>query len=345
MALPALNIASNKNDSPHVVILGAGASFASLPKGDKFGRNLPLMYNLVEVIGIQYVFKKYGVEYESDNFEAVYDRLSKSGMHDDLVAEIEREVENYFRDMALPDEATIYDYLVLSLRSKDIIATFNWDPFLAQAFQRNMNVVGYENMPQVVFLHGNVSIGVCRDCMRKGWVNNRCDTCNKQFSSSKLLYPVSDKNYSNDPFLFGEWKQLQKYLKHAYFVTVFGYSAPVTDVEARKLLLDVWSENQVKDFALIEIIDVKSDEQVKDNWKDFIVRDNYLIRNDFFSTYMASHPRRSCDAYAMATLQQNPWRENPLLRGCSLKELQTWIQPLVIEEEGGKLSGKPCATI
>ncbi|GIU47622.1 hypothetical protein [Shewanella algidipiscicola] len=339
MALPALDVSENKNNSPHVVILGAGASFAAFPNGDKNGRKLPLMYNLVEVLGIGYLFEKHGVKYDGDNFEAVYDQLSKSGQHEELVQEIETAVEEYFRDMELPDEPTIYDYLILSHRPKDIIATFNWDPFLAQAYQRNMRAVGFENMPRIVFLHGSVSIGACMPCKTKGWVYNRCDSCGKQFTPSKLLYPVSDKNYSAAPLLFGEWDELQRHVKHAYFVTVFGYSAPVTDAEARKLLLDVWQENQVKDFALIEVIDIKSSEEVKASWADFIVRENYAIYNDFFNSYAAVHPRRSCDAYAMATLQQSPWQDNPFVKGQTLKELQEWTLNLV-EEEQGVLSSK-----
>ena len=33
---------------PHVVILGAGASYAAFPNGDMHGRKLPLMNNFVE---------------------------------------------------------------------------------------------------------------------------------------------------------------------------------------------------------------------------------------------------------------------------------------------------------
>jgi hypothetical protein len=338
MAFPALDVSLSKNNSPHVVILGAGASFAALPKGDKFGFKLPLMYNLVEVLGLQYLFDKHNVMYEGENFEAVYDQLSKSGEHVALVAEIEIAVEEYFRNMELPSEPTIYDYLVLSLRSKDIIATFNWDPFLAKAYQRNIKAVGFENMPRIVFLHGNASIGLCMDCLSKGWVYTSCDKCNKQLHPSKLLYPVGNKDYSKDKFLFGEWDELQRHVKYAYFFTVFGYSAPVTDIEARRLLLEVWKENEVKDYALIEVVDIKSREEVKENWADFIVRENYAVYNCFFDTYMATHPRRSCDAYAMATLQQEPWEDNPFIRPSTLAELQEWILPLVAEESAGKLS-------
>jgi hypothetical protein len=35
--------------------------------------------------------------------------------------------------MEIPDHVTLYDELLLTLRSKDLIATFNWDPLLLQA--------------------------------------------------------------------------------------------------------------------------------------------------------------------------------------------------------------------
>lgn len=337
--LPKLNLKENACNSPHVVILGAGASYAAFPNGDKNNIKLPLMNNLIKILDLNSLFEKYDFIHTDENFENIYDKLSKANKHPDLIKEIDLRVENYFKKMELPDEVNIYDYLLLSLRSKDIIATFNWDPFLAQAFQRNKNIIGYENMPNIVFLHGNVSIGVCYECKRKGWKYNTCDNCSKRFSSSKLLYPVSDKNYSKDTFLSAEWKQLQNILEDAYFVTIFGYSAPITDVEAKELLLNVWTQNKILDLAQIEIIDIQNREGLTETWKDFIVRDNYGIYKSFFDTQMAYYPRRSCDAYAMATLQQNPWRENPLPKNCTLQELQKWILLLVEEEKLGKLSG------
>ena len=37
---------------PHVVFLGAGASVAACPQGDKNGRHLPTMENFVDIIGL-----------------------------------------------------------------------------------------------------------------------------------------------------------------------------------------------------------------------------------------------------------------------------------------------------
>ena len=341
--LPQLDVKNNCNHSPHVLLLGAGASLAACPNGDKNGLEVPLMKNLAEVVGLDKTFLQHGLKYGGEDFEAIYDDLVQSGKSPELVEEINAAVESYFSKLELPDEATIYDYLILSLRNKDMIATFNWDPFLAQAFWRNMQIVGYEQMPQIAFLHGNVAIGVCKNCRTKGWRYNTCTKCGETFSAAKLLYPVRRKDYSSDEFLASEWERLQHYIRYAYYLTIFGYSAPATDVEARNLMLDVWSENTTRDLAQIDLIDVIPKEEVKKNWQEFIIRDrNYGIRSDFFETYLATHPRRSCDALAMATLQQRPWEDNHFPRDISLEELQAWISPLVEEEKTGRLSGQPC---
>lgn len=38
---------------PHVVLLGAGASRAAFPNGDRSGKSIPLMNDLVDVLGLR----------------------------------------------------------------------------------------------------------------------------------------------------------------------------------------------------------------------------------------------------------------------------------------------------
>jgi len=339
---PTLNIEKNSIESPHVIILGAGASLSAFPDGDKNGLKLPLMNTLYEVLNLEPTLSKYDLKYCCENFETIYDRLFTSEKYPDLIEEINGIVENYFRKMDIPDEATLYDYLILSLRSKDIIATFNWDPFLAKAYQRNMDAIGFDQMPQMAYLHGNVAIGVCYECRTHGWLYNKCNKCNRTFIASKLLYPISKKNYSTDEFISYEWNKLQHYMQQAYYISIFGYSAPDTDTEAKELMTNAWNNNLTKDFTQIDLIDIKSKEEVYKNWHEFKIRENFVVCNNFFDTYLATHPRRSCDAFGMATLQQNPWEVNPFPQNLSLSDLQEWIQPLVHEEKEGRFSGKPC---
>src|SRR5436190_220154 len=118
----AEEIAQVKVQRPHVVILGAGASLASLPNGDKNGKSLPLM-------------------------------------------------------------------------KKDLIATFNWDPLLTQAYRRNSQRV---TLPPLYFLHGNVTIGYCQTDNNMGVNWNPCSRCDLPFTPTKLFYPISEKDYHLD---------------------------------------------------------------------------------------------------------------------------------------------------
>jgi len=316
----------NVNHSPHVVILGAGASVASFPNGDANSKRLPLMNDLVEVVGLQRVLKAAGINTPGANFEAMYDELHSSGKHPDVVKEIERRVYDYFASMRLPQEPTMYDYLVLSLREKDLIASFNWDPLLIQAYARNVHIA---KPPSIAFLHGNFGVGVCLEHSRCGYPEQCCLVCGKRFNPCRLLYPVKHKDYSADPFIADEWNELRNHLSWAYFVTIYGYSAPVTDVDARTLMLDVWKKNPSLELAEIEIIDVKPQDELRRTWGEFFVRHHYCICRDVFDSYLFRHPRRSCEAFASATLMMKPWMNNPFPRFQTLKDLQSWVQPLI----------------
>lgn len=94
-------------------------------------------------------------------------------------------------------------------------------------------------------------------------------------------------------------------------------------------------------MAQIEIINIESREELTETWKEFFCRDHYHISASIWNSYLFSHPRRSCEAFAMATLQQSPWENNPFPQTTNLSKLQEWARLLWFEEEDGKLSGKP----
>lgn len=341
-SLPPLDIRNNRNTAPHVVILGAGASLAAFPNGDARGRRLPLMRDIVDTIGLKPLLTKYGVTSGYEDFESLYDGLVTSGAAPELLSRLEREIHDYFAAMEIPSEVTIYDLLLLSLREKDLIASFNWDPFLAQAFKRNRIL---RRLPKLSFLHGNVEIGCCTEHLRSGFMDQKCSVCSKPFAASKLLYPVKQKDYAQNPFIAGEWENLRYNLSQAYIVTIFGYSAPVTDVEAKTLMLKKWKENPYRDLAEIDIVNTRPQDELESTWKEFFVRQHYAIWNDVYNTYAFRNVRRSCEALAMATLQNDPWHENPFPATKDLASLHEWLQPLLREEEGSNFSGQPCPAI
>ena len=337
-------ITPHEDADPHIVIVGAGGSRAACPDGDRNGRRLPLMADFVEVVGLRPLLEPAGIESEASDFEMLYDRLLSSPDHRELVAQIEAKVRAYFEAIELPDSPTVYDYLLLSLRPKDLIATFNWDPLLVQAFRRHE---GRISMPQIAFLHGNVAVGFCADHRRFGWYDDACVICGKAFKSSPLLFPVRAKDYQSQPFIGSQWALLEDKLARAYFVSIFGYSAPLTDVAAREAMLRVWARNDTREIAEIELIDIKSRDELHRHWEDFITRSYYITTDSVFHSYILWHPRRSCDALFAATMQNDPFKDDWFPQFSSVEELREWIYPLYREEielrgSNQYFSGRPC---
>jgi len=338
-SLPPLDIKKNINHAPHVFILGAGASLAAFPDGDRNGRKLPLMRNMVEIVGLETLLQSHDITTGYDDFESLYDGLSTNSENKDLLIELEEKIRSYFSAMRLPDEATIYDFLLLSLRTKDVIATFNWDPFLAEAVKRNRHI---KNLPRIIFLHGNVDVGACIEHNTKGFLEHKCSVCGKQLEATPLLFPVKHKDYRSNPFIKSEWDELQSYLERAYLITVYGYSAPATDVEARDLLLKAWEANDTRDLGEVEIVDIRPKDELEASWKDFFVRQHYYIFDNIERSLTYKHVRRSCEAFAMATLQQTPWAENHYTDSKNLEDIHAWLKQLLDEEDADYLTGTPC---
>ncbi len=324
-------------DRPHVVILGAGSSYAAFPNGDKHGRQLPLMWNIVDVVGLGPLLDKAGIHEHRNDFEKLFSTLAISGKHDDLIVQIKQPVFDYFADLELPDEPTLYDHLVLSLRDKDVLATFNWDPFLWQALNRNAEKCP---MPRALFLHGNTAIGYTehRGQVLMGSLGRVSRQCGQKFESAPLLFPVTEKNYQQDKRIRSAWNDLKAELRDAFVVTVFGYSAPATDVEAVSLLKEGWESKPDRSLEEIEIVDIKSEEELSEKWSPFVYSHHYQTTSSFYDSIIGRSPRRSCEAMWAALMDRVPIHRNLIPQGKSWDELYAWLDVL-LEDEGIK----PCS--
>ncbi len=282
---------------PHVVILGAGASCAAIPDGDKYGRKISAMSGFIEKLGLGNILSKVELITESNNLEDIYMELDERGKVEPVCKEVKNELEvairEYMNGFELPDKATIYDFLVLSLTSKDLIATFNWDPFLVQVIGRVQKYT--KNIPQVAFLHGNVAVGYCSKDNIMGNVGMTC-RCGQTLKPTSLLFPIKNKDYASDIAISKSWKQLKNALKNAYMVTIFGYSAPTSDAEAVAMLKQAWGSVDERKLEEIELIDIRDEEVVIESWNQFIHTHHYSYHTDFFNTTLARCPRRSCEA-------------------------------------------------
>ncbi|MGL2992942.1 hypothetical protein [Flavobacterium sp. TSSA_36] len=323
----------------HVVILGAGASYAStLKTPEKNGKRLPLMKNIVDIVGLNDVVNNLPKEYQilKEDFEKLYCKISKLSEFEEEKIVIEKAVYSYFNELDLPDEPTIYDYLILSLRHrKDIIATFNWDPFLYKAYVRNSEFI---DSPGILFLHGCVSIGFDKSTGWSGPAGWYSKKTQQLFEPTKLLYPVESKDYNSDDFIKGQWGALSEKLKIAERVTIFGYSAPVSDVEAIDLLQKAWGNVEQRTMEEFELIDVRKEDEVRKSWDIFIHSHHYHYATNYFDSSLALHPRRTVESYHHWALPMSPneaFQDGNQIPDnfTSLEQLWDWHRPLVEAEK------------
>ncbi|MFA7331950.1 MAG: hypothetical protein WC326_12850 [Candidatus Delongbacteria bacterium] len=310
---------------PHLVILGAGASYASTPTGDRFGKHLPLMSNLIEILELDDIVSKSGIDCSKGNFETFYSELYLRKDMESQRRELEERIHRYFSSLELPEEPTIYDHLVLSLREKDYVATFNWDPFLVQAIKRNGRRFP---MPRPLFLHGNVAVGYCRHGHSMGDIGSCCSKCGESFVPTRILYPVAEKNYQNTEFIDRQWRAIQAILNDTFMVTVFGYGAPATDASAVELLKTAWGGGDTRVMEEIEIIDIRDDNELEDLWSPFIHSHHYRVHSSFYDSWISKHPRRTGEAYIDQFIDAMFIEDNPIPRGLSFTGLWDWFQPL-----------------
>jgi hypothetical protein len=129
--------------SPHVVLLGAGASIACILNGDKNGIKISAMEEIRDHIHLDWY------KGNKTNLEEIFHDI----IDNQLKANLEKQLFDYYCKFQIPDNPTVYDYLIISLSKKDLIASFNWDPLLIQAYQRCLKITN--DLPEIVFLHGN----------------------------------------------------------------------------------------------------------------------------------------------------------------------------------------------
>lgn len=287
------------------------------------------MADFVEVVGLSKLLTQFGVEFERRNFEDIFSELDSQG-RDVERGVLEATVHDYFAQLKLPNSPTIYDHLVLSLRKKDLIATFNWDPFLLQAYSRN----GGSNapLPRLAFLHGNVDIGFCAIDKTSGLQDTSCSKCGKRRTPSPLLYPIKRKNYAANEFIENEWTLLREALQHAFWVTIFGYSAPQTDQEALETMQMAWGGGENRPMEQVEIISIDDPEKLVVGWGKFIHTHHVDVHRDFYDSWMSRHPRRTGEAYINQYMKGKFISDNLIPAAASWNDLREFFRPLVRRE-------------
>lgn len=329
-----------KKQQPHLFILGAGATAATIPNGDRNGKKSPVMEDFLNQTGLQSLISGIKLNTKSKNIEAIYSELYETKEYQDVILKLEDAIVDYYQDLKLPDNPTLYDYLVLSLRSKDCIATFNWDPLLIQAYNRINKITS--DLPELLFLHGCVDVGVCEDCSYvEPLQNKRCSKCGGLLIMPKLLYPVKDKDYTSNIYIRHAWQRFEFYLKSSCLLTIWGYGAPESDAKAKEVMLNAFSSIS-KRFDNIEIIDIADDDVIQQKWEEFFEKTNYhatISKSLLENTFISEFPRRSVEGYVKRNIE-GWWNGSTLeIKEClTFHELAEHFRPLLQNESNNNFS-------
>lgn len=309
-------IQNPKIQKPHVVLLGAGASRAAFPNGDRYDKKLPLMNDFVETLELTSILNSNGID-PSQNFESIYSNIKDNMIRNTL----ENQINKYFSALTLPATPTDYDRLLLSLRKKDAVFTFNWDPFLFDAWVRNQHIA---KLPEIFFLHGNVRIGSCIKHQQWGRKLNLCPTCNNRFTEVPLLYPIEKKDYSQNEYIKEAWKNAKYFIRNAFTITIFGYGAPSSDIDAVELLRSAWFDGNHRILEHIELIDIADSDTLHERWHSFTPTNHYAIRNNFSESRLFRWPRRSCESLFYPMTEGIACEEFPLPTTDNFDELHRY---------------------
>lgn len=304
----------------HLVVLGAGASRAAFPNGDRNGRKLPLMADFVETLDLRRVLVDWGV-YPESNFEDIFSAIFEQG-EAERIQFLQSRIREYFASLRIGDGPTLYDHLVLSLRKKDFIASFNWDPLLLQAYRRN---AGF-SLPRLLFLHGNVEVGYCERDRTAGNMGTRCSKCSDPFAASPLLYPIRKKDYAANDFIASQWNAFRQVLRNAFMVTIFGYSGPKSDQEALAAMRAAWGPKENRELEQSCFITVQTDDEVIENFRAFIHLHHYEIDTSFYDSWIARHPRRTGEAWWNQYMEAMFLPDNSLPRDAAFPDLWRFFE-------------------
>ena len=327
----ALEFETLMKKRPHVVILGAGASVAAIPNGDANGKKISVMNDFFQKTNTEYLLEGIDLKTKSKNLEDIFCEINERPELTETCHKLEKAIYDYFSEFKIPDEPTIYDFLILSLRKKDLIATFNWDPLLQQAYQRCGRIT--RDLPRIAFLHGNVAIGLCLEDKVFGSIKHYCPMCRNPLKPLQLLYPIKNKDYNSDKFIKDEWDIIEKALSFAFIITVFGYGAPPSDVEAIKLLKNAWGDTEKRQFEQTEIIDIKPEDELADTWSPFIHSHHYEIHDSFFDSTIASFPRRTCECLYDQNLDAHFIdNEKGFKENISWEDIEHYLEPILEDE-------------
>ena len=80
----------------HTVILGAGATIAAIPDGDKNGKDSSVMNGLLKKLNLEEILAGVELQTKSENLEDIYSELFEREECSEIVKKLEERLYNLF---------------------------------------------------------------------------------------------------------------------------------------------------------------------------------------------------------------------------------------------------------
>lgn len=165
--------------------------------------------------------------------------------------------------------------------------------------------------------------------------NKHCRKCGTELARPKILFPIKEKNYGDDPYIKNCWEGFLDILSRATIVTIFGYSAPKSDTMAIEAMQKAFSST-FRRLDQIEVIDLKSEHDLWETWGDFAEPTNYHFKTcrSIFDSILSEFPRRSVEGYWKRNFDGWWGRSSIQLReGLDFNEIKNLLFPLIKNED------------
>ena len=157
-----------------------------------------------------------------------------------------------------------------------------------------------------------------------------CPACSRPFEDVPLLYPVYRKNYSNEFYISESWNLARYFLREAFVLTVFGYSAPESDIDAVNVLKQSWLGRSDRRIEHIEVIDIEPENELRKRWEPFLPTGHLRAISSLEDSWITMYPRRSVEALRRSVYFGDPSEQFPLEFSNALESVK---EQIIVERE------------
>jgi hypothetical protein len=123
-------------------------------------------------------------------------------------------------------------------------------------------------------------------------------------------------------------------LRNAVMVTIFGYSAPISDRAAIERFQAAWGTADEREFEQFELIGRPGTDpdQLRARWDGFIHTHHYDAFDDYFKCSLALCPRRTGEVYVKQYIEAKFVDTNPVPRQPDLEATIDFYRQLIQHE-------------